>query len=307
MNRDKPVREWEADIRQSVRTYEDFYAEKATQAYRDLRKLVAADVEVVLRETHNLTRVDAAAIRQLSARENGLKDPEAWLTILGSACIPPRPKNRFMDQFEYMFGTPWDRSAQWDAKTAQFLNEILDPQVMENPHGILTSKITDSRFEHAVIPYLHSDAQCEALNKYLEAAGYKNLTAEKPPRSIYFAEDVKKSTTKAERQAKVAARARVTSQTGVYVVEPGKNDGHIDTLIHSHQGSLIYVERKSTSGSGIGNRMNENLVRKAKSPGLYILFIWGYFATSALKDLEKYEIDWAWQHRPEDLDKILGK
>jgi len=298
---------WNADIETSVRYYNAWFVKYAPPTFRKVRAKAVATVNKALSGLKSLCDLDDDIL---------IENPDV-LTILRQMTCPPLARERLaglarvssavVKGFEE--GTARQSTRAENApKIMDVIRDLIDTDLLS---WIDTSEVP-TKTETDLASYVISDRLCGALTDpqirneqerrqiraitdYLEGKGY----AEANPRTY-----------KDLMPGEYAIHLNVTVNVGEGQTKNLAGDVTIMPK-KSKRGDLpIFVEAKSA-----GDYTNVNKRRKEEASKVhqlrdtygdvrYVLFLGGYFDSGYLGYEAANGIDWIWEHRIEDMEKL---
>src|SRR6266481_8267942 len=316
INADKPHL-WKDDIRASVDQFNQWFMKFAPKAYRDTRKETIESVEQGLTLTKDLTTITPDVIKA---------NPGILPTLRMSTC-PPLARDRLIglaDSSKNLVGTlaegklpPHLAKDLLDAhlkKITAILSKMLDVDIFpwieekrkpSKEERYRSSTIVADRLCGAVAEPIVRNAQekrqLALIEKYLTDRGYKlkahpgaTPLKQMEPGTFSFRLNVLVKPSKAE-----AKTVKIP----------------IDAVIQPKRAKLphlpILIEAKSAGDfTNVNKRRKEEAIKinylKAThgKDVVFVLFLCGYFDAAYLGYEAAEGIDWIWEHRTEDLDKL---
>lgn len=317
INLDKP-RLWKKDINQSVDLYNTWFMYFAPKAYRETRVSTAKSVEEALKETNYLNSVSPALLQ---------RHPEV-LPILRMSTCPPIARDRLvglagvtkslvqnMEDSENPHISPRMQRARLITelqRISDIINKMADPDIFtwipekrtpDETEIIRSSTIVADRLCGAVADPIIRNAQekrqLAAITKLLQSKGYvsaKNGVSydEMIPGTFSFHTNVP---------------VYVAGEQGETVNIP------VDVAImplSAQSGDMpLLLEAKSAGDfTNVNKRRKEEAVKMQQlrntygSNVSYSLFLCGYFDSGYLGYEAAEGIDWIWEHRINDLEKL---
>lgn len=317
VNLDKPHL-WKKDINQSVDLYNTWFMYFAPKAYRETRVSTAKSVEEALKETNYLNSVSPALLQ---------RHPEV-LPILRMSTCPPIAKDRLvglagvtkslvqnMEDSENPHISPRMQRARLITelqRISDIINKMADPDIFtwipekrtpDETEIIRSSTIVADRLCGAVADPIIRNAQekrqLAAITKLLQSKGYvsaKNGVSydEMIPGTFSFHTNVP---------------VYVAGEQGETVNIP------VDVAImplSAQSGDMpLLLEAKSAGDfTNVNKRRKEEAVKMQQlrntygSNVSYSLFLCGYFDSGYLGYEAAEGIDWIWEHRINDLEKL---
>lgn len=317
INLDKPHL-WKKDINQSVDLYNTWFMYFAPKAYRETRVSTAKSVEEALKETNYLNSVSPALLQ---------RHPEV-LPILRMSTCPPIARDRLvglagvtkslvqnMEDSENPHISPRMQRARLITelqRISDIINKMADPDIFtwipekrtpDETEIIRSSTIVADRLCGAVADPIIRNAQekrqLAAITKLLQSKGYvsaKNGVSydEMIPGTFSFHTNVP---------------VYVAGEQGETVNIP------VDVAImplSAQSGDMpLLLEAKSAGDfTNVNKRRKEEAVKIQQlrntygSNVSYSLFLCGYFDSGYLGYEAAEGIDWIWEHRINDLEKL---
>lgn len=317
VNLDKPHL-WKKDINQSVDLYNTWFMYFAPKAYRETRVSTAKSVEEALKETNYLNSVSPALLQ---------RHPEV-LPILRMSTCPPIARDRLvglagvtkslvqnMEDSENPHISPRMKRARLITelqRISDIINKMADPDIFtwipekrtpDETEIIRSSTIVADRLCGAVADPIIRNAQekrqLAAITKLLQSKGYvsaKNGVSydEMIPGTFSFHTNVP---------------VYVAGEQGETVNIP------VDVAImplSAQSGDMpLLLEAKSAGDfTNVNKRRKEEAVKMQQlrntygSNVSYSLFLCGYFDSGYLGYEAAEGIDWIWEHRINDLEKL---
>lgn len=317
VNLDKPHL-WKKDINQSVDLYNTWFMYFAPKAYRETRVSTAKSVEEALKETNYLNSVSPALLQ---------RHPEV-LPILRMSTCPPIARDRLvglagvtkslvqnMEDSENPHISPRMQRARLITelqRISDIINKMADPDIFtwipekrtpDEAEIIRSSTIVADRLCGAVADPIIRNAQekrqLAAITKLLQSKGYvsaKNGVSydEMIPGTFSFHTNVP---------------VYVAGEQGETVNIP------VDVAImplSAQSGDMpLLLEAKSAGDfTNVNKRRKEEAVKMQQlrntygSNVSYSLFLCGYFDSGYLGYEAAEGIDWIWEHRINDLEKL---
>lgn len=317
INRDKPDL-WKNDVIQSIDLYNSWFMEFAPRAFRDTRIITARNVEKALKDTQYLLDISVDMLK---------RHPDV-LPILRMAACPPIAQDRLVglsgtskslvQNMENsinprisprMKGTALDGELQKicdtiirmaDPDIFVWLPEHRTPTEIEIVHS--TTIIADrlcGTMTNPIIRNAQEKRQLTAIRKYLYEKKYKEAVpgtrySNMNPGTFSFHTNV---------SVKVSPHAEAAVNIPVDVVIMPES---------YHKGTMpLFVEAQSAGDfTNVNKRRKEEAakmqqLRNTFGDGIsYNLFLCGYFDSGYLGYEAAEGIDWIWEHRIEDLEKL---
>ncbi len=315
VNLDKPNR-WKADIAQSVDMYNNWFMKFAPKAFRDTRVQTTKDVEATLRATDNLTKISPSILRDnpevLPTLRMSTCPPLAVDRLIGLAAIPNSLVYRIENEKKLpsrLKGTALDAELR---KIGDIIERMADPDIFawlnrstpptkEEIHRaatIVADRLCGS-VANPIIRNAQEKRQLASIKAWLEAKRYKLIPSGD---GIKF-KDMSPGTFSFRMNVPVA-------------LEDGKQVNiPVDAVImpkKTKRGDLpIFFEAKSAGDfTNVNKRRKEEAAKMTQLRHTYgrkvrfNLFLCGYFDSGYLGYEAAEGIDWAWEHRINDLAKF---
>ena len=317
INLDKPQL-WKNDINSSVDLYNTWFMEFAPKAFRETRVTTAQSVEQALKETNYLNNISPAILES---------HPEV-LPILRMSTCPPIARDRLvglagvskslvqnMEDTENPHVSPRMKKSQLSIelqKISNIIQKMADPDIFtwlsekRNPEEaeiLRSSTIVADRLCGAVADPIIRNAQekrqLAAITDLLENKGYRLAEAgtrydEMPAGTFSFHTNVP---------------VFVAGTDGEMVNIPV--DVAIMPLTAKTGDIPLFIEAKSAGDfTNVNKRRKEEAVKMQQLKNTfgndvsYSLFLCGYFDSGYLGYEAAEGIDWIWEHRISDLEKL---
>jgi len=316
INADKPHL-WKADTQASVDQFNKWFMKFAPKAYRDTRRKTIESVERGLTLTRDL----------LTITPHVLKVNPSILPTLRMSTWPPLARDRLIglvNSTKNLVGCleegklpPQMAVADLDAhieKITGILSQMLDVDIFPwlekkrkptKEERYRSSTIVADRLCGAVADPIIRNAQekrqLALIQKYLEARDYK-LKAHPPATPINQMTPGTFSF-----RLNVLAKTSAAEAKGVKIP--------VDAVIQPKNAKLphlpIFIEAKSAGDfTNVNKRRKEEATKINQLKGTYgqdvvfVLFLCGYFDAAYLGYEAAEGIDWIWEHRSQDLDRL---
>ncbi len=313
MNRDHPDR-WKTDIAASVDMYNDWFMRFAPSAFRETRVHTTSRVRNAFTMTANLTQITAKALQE---------HPEILATLRMCAC-PPLAVDRLIGLAGVMPGlvrtmeskhrvpprSEVTKLTEQLEKIADILRRMTDPDILvwigrakppsrvelQRAASIIADRLCGA-FANPIIRNAQEQRQLAAIKSWLEDRGYAQI---KPREGTKF--DAMKPGTFGFRMNVPVGSGETDRSLNIPV------DAAIMPKVSAAGDFPILLEAKSA-----GDYTNTNKRRKEEATKIaqlraaygerirYVLFLCGYFDTGYLGYEAAEGIDWAWEHRIDDL------
>lgn len=317
INLDKPQL-WKNDINSSVDLYNTWFMEFAPKAFRETRVTTAQSVEKALQETNYLNNLSPAILEQ---------HPEV-LPILRMSTCPPIARDRLvglagvskslvknMENTENPHVSPRMKKSQLTVelkKISDIIKKMADPDIFtwlsdnrspEEAEIIRASTIVADRLCGAVADPIIRNAQekrqLAAITVLLESKGYRLAEIgthfdEMPAGTFSFHTNVPVFVAGSEGET-------VNIPVDVAIMPLSANTDDIP----------LFIEAKSAGDfTNVNKRRKEEAVKMQQLKNTfgnnvsYSLFLCGYFDSGYLGYEAAEGIDWIWEHRISDLEKL---
>jgi len=312
INADKPHL-WKADIAASVDLFNTWFLEFAPRAYRETRLQTTKQVEELLMLTHDLTAITPEIV----------KEHPGILPMLRMATCPPLARDRLiglagankslvltMESGRIAIRMPATALNENLERVCGTITKMLDVDIFPWLEGKRTAG-TEERYRASTIV---ADRRCGAasdpiirnaqekrqlalIGDYLQKKGYR-------PKPHPVTEPLRDMTpgTYAFRMVVVAG-------------EPYRVNIPVDVVLQPKEPSAdkipVLIEAKSAGDfTNVNKRRKEEATKIRQIRGAYgeearfVLFLCGYFDSGYLGYEAAEGIDWIWEHRIEDLEKL---
>ena len=317
INRDKPDL-WKCDIIQSVDLYNSWFMEFAPSAFRETRVFTAKRVELALIDTNYLQDISVDLLKN---------HPEV-LPILRMSTCPPIARDRLvglagvtkslvenMENISNPRVSPRmaeDRLLKELTKIANTINRMADPDIfvwlyegraptdeeVQRCATIIADRLCGAVAD-PIIRNAQEKRQLTAITKFLSDRGYIEASlgtkySEMIPGTFSFHTDV---------PVYVAERSEDTVNIPVDVVILSKSakNGEFPLLIEAKSAGDFTNVNKRRKEEAAKMRQLKNTYGEEVS---YSLFLCGYFDSGYLGYEAAEGIDWIWEHRISDLEKL---
>jgi hypothetical protein len=312
INADKPT-QWKADIAASIDHYNAWFMRFAPRTYRNKRVEVTGHVEDALVASADLADVSTAA----------LQSNPGMLPVLRMCCCPPLARERLaglagvkktlIEKLEEGSLPSRTKPAVLESSLGQVvkvLSELLDtdlfpwlgrgdrPETEERHRAstIVADRLCGSMSD-PIIRNAQEKRQLDLIGAYLRKKGYRQKahSANKPLTEM-------ESGTYAFRMNVLVGGARRIKIPIDVVIQPTKP---------RPSGLPILIEAKSAGDfTNVNKRRKEEAKKMAQLKAQlgddveFVLFLCGYFNAGYLGYEAADGMDWIWEHRIEDLDKL---
>ncbi len=317
INRDKPDL-WKNDILQSVDLYNRWFMEFAPKAFRDTRVTTADRVERALIDTNYLEDISAESLKS---------HPEV-LPILRMSTCPPIARDRLvglagvskslvknMEDAEDPRVSPRmaaERLAEELAKIAHIINRMADPDIFvwlpekrrpTEQEVRRSATVVADRLCGAVADPIIRNAQekrqLAAIAGFLHDRGYIEARAGKKYNEMIagtFSFHTNVPVSVAE-----GAEDKINIPVDVVILPKSAHDGDLPLLIEAKSAGDFTNVNKRRKEEATKMRQLRNTYSHTVS---YSLFLCGYFDPGYLGYEAAEGIDWIWEHRISDLEKL---
>jgi hypothetical protein len=314
INADKPHL-WKADTRASVDQFNQWFMKFAPKAYRDTREKTIESVEQGLARTKDLTIITPEVIKANSAilpvlrmstcpplardRLIGLADSSKNLVgCLEMGKLPPKLSSVLLG--EHLGRITRILSNMLDVDIFPWLQEKRRPTKGERYRS---STIVADRLCSAVAEPIVRNAQEKRqlllIEEYLTARGYR----QKAPRATTPLAEMEPGTFTFRLNVKVKSADSKNINIPVdAVIQPKKAKlPNLPILIEAKSaGDFTNVNKRRKEEATKVNQLKATYGRKV----IFVLFLCGYFDAAYLGYEAAEGIDWIWEHRTEDLDRL---
>ncbi len=313
VNADKPHL-WKQDIALSVDLYNNWFMQFAPGAYRNTRIITAQQVESALAWTNNLTDITPTILRQhpsvLPILRMATAPPIARDRLIGLAGVLPNlvknmeEKQRIPPKMESaLIDTELEKISQVFAQLIDkdifpWLDSGIDPtEVQIHRAATIVADRLCGAVADPIIRNAQEQRQLAIIREWLEARGYLYVPGGTglrfntiQPGNFAFRLNIPVNLQSGSKQVNIPVDA---------IIMP----------LQSSPGDLpLLIEAKSAGDfTNPNKRRKEEAVKVAQLKSSYgnevnfILFLCGYFDSGYLGYEAAEEIDWAWEHRVDDL------
>lgn len=306
---------WKIDVEASVDMYNDWFMKFAPLAFREERKKTTVAVKQMLEDTGNLRRLTPQILSKSPEilpslrmstcppiavdRLVGLaRTSKSLVNSLESGVLPPRMRDNLLeDELEKICSTLRklldDDMLPWLAKAK---DQPTEEQLLRSA-SVIADRLCGAQ-TNPIIRNAQEKRQLEAISKWLTDRGYKQIDphpADQHPNTMP--------------RGTFAQRMNVRARKDESLIVPV--DVCVQPICLRSNKMPIFVEAKSA-----GDFTNVNKRRKEESEKLtqlrarfgdsvqYVLFLCGYFDAGYLGYEAAEGIDWVWEHRINDFEKL---
>jgi len=314
VNLDKPHL-WKADVAASVDMYNEWFMEFAPVAFRETRIAVTKDVEQTLERTGNLANITAGVLREhpevLSTLRMSTCPPLAVDRLIGLSGVSPSLV-RSMEKGRLPTRLKSSALVAELEKLVDIIERMADPDVFSwldsesepteadvyRAATIVADRLCGS-VANPIIRNAQEKRQLRVIGAWLDSRGYSftptgsGLSFDKLPAGSYaFHMNV---------PVKQGEEKTVKLPVDVVVAAPTMVSGEIPLLIEAKSaGDFTNVNKRrkeeATKMAQLAQTYGENVK--------FVLFLCGYFDSGYLGYEAAEGIDWIWEHRIDDLEKL---
>lgn len=316
VNRDKPDW-WKQDITQSVDMYNDWFMRFAPRAYRTTRIRTTRDVTATLKETKNLTDINAELLKAKPAILPSLRmstcPPLAVDRLIGLAgvsrnlikvmerdkSLPSRMPQRGLDSDLEKIGFIIEKMA--DPDIFVWLRRGDDPSEQElyRAAAIVADRLCGA-IANPIIRNAQEKRQLAAIGEWLTALNYRNLPVSEAakydrmePGTFSFRLNIPVEQEATSNTINVPVDAVVMPKTA--------GAGELPLLIEAKSaGDFTNVNKRRKEEAAKMSQLRRTYGRDVR----FILFLCGYFDSGYLGYEAAEGIDWVWEHRIGDLQEF---
>lgn len=310
VNLDKP-HNWKEDIARSVDFYNSWFLRFAPKTYRDTRVLVTKSVEAMLRRTDNLRAVTASELRA----------HPSILPALRMSTAPPIARDRLVG----LAGVSKSLVESMEK------DHRLPPKMALGAQGVQLARIADLIMRLSdvdIFPWLADKRAPSADERYRAATIVADRLCGAQADPIVRNAQEKRMIGKIKKWLEKRGYTDRSGRTTLEDMEPGtfafrlpvvglKDDNEpvnipVDAVVMPQKAKVgelpLMIEAKSAGDfTNVNKRRKEEatkvlqLRRKHGALVRYVLFLCGYFDSGYLGYEAAEGIDWAWEHRIDDL------
>lgn len=311
INNDK-VQSWKEDVAKSVDYYNQWFLNFAPETYRETRKSTAAQVSDALELSNFLTHISADNIKNnpkiLSILRMSTRPPIARDRLIGLAGvssnlvgslelkgkIPVRMSPVELDEQLERISSVIEKLADNDIFT--WLDEKRKPNKEEEARAsIIIADRLCGMLADPIIRNAQEKRQLEKVGAWLESQGYQYNKAgtfeSLPPGTYSFRLNVPVTIGANSRKVNIPVdaviRPRDTSRKPILIEAKSAGD-FTNTNKRRKEEAVKYAQIKATYGDDMP----------------FLLFLCGYFDSGYLGYEAAEGIDWIWEHRIEDFEKL---
>lgn len=314
VNRDKPDL-WKKDILQSVDLYNKWFMEFAPEAFRDTRITTATRVEQALVDTNYLENISVDLLKS---------HPEV-LPILRMSTCPPIARDRLiglagvskslvknMEDAKDPRVSPRmaaGRLSEELAKIVCIINKMADPDIfvwlpekrkptereVQRSATVVADRLCGAVAD-PIIRNAQEIRQLKAIAGFLQNRGYVEASTgtrynEMTAGTFLFHTNV----------PVLVAEKKINIQVDVVILPKSAHDGDFPCLIEAKSAGDFANVNKRRKEEAIKMQQFKNTYGDIVS---YNLFLCGYFDSGYLGYEAAEGIDWIWEHRISDLEKL---
>ncbi len=313
VNSNRPDR-WKADIAQSVDMYNDWFLKFAPDAYRTTRVQTTSDVDSTLEATANLTDIGVALLRTnprvLPTLRMATCPPLAVDRLIGLAGVPSNLVKTMEKDGRLPPRMSRQRSDAALGNIAAIIQRMADPDILvwlergDTPSAqeryraatIIADRLCGA-VANPIIRNAQEKRQLDAIAAWLEPRGYVSLQTEgqrsyenMPPGTFSFRMNIAAEQEGTGRQVTIPVDAVVMPKTA--------KAGDLPLLIEAKSaGDFTNVNKRRKEEAAKMSQLRQSYGVNVK----FILFLCGYFDSGYLGYEAAEGIDWAWEHRIDDL------
>ncbi|MCL2680038.1 MAG: XamI family restriction endonuclease [Coriobacteriia bacterium] len=339
MNADK-ISKWKLDIVHSITLHNDWFMESAPDAFAEARDRTIVQVEAAFAATDDLTTITASAITRnptaLSVLRKMTAPPITRDKMMSMARVPKSLLVGMEKYGEIPTSLAEDFVSDGLDRLADIIEQMLDYQIFpwveaghkatDEQRALAIERIADRMCftkAESIVGRAQKNSQLTALQEWLEARGYGHVR-------LASAHDIGSArpgtfslrTDKSDLQKAGNTHLRKHAlhiPVDMIIQSPSRLGAHKQKDAAAAEGRPVLVDVKAASQlpapatHGTNQRQQRKdettkFVQLKKIYGddlLYVLVLRGYYDAGYLNFLAEAGVDWAWEHRLDDL-KMLG-
>ncbi len=315
VNSGKP-RRWKDDIARSVDLYNDWFVNFAPKAYRETRQTTTVQVASALRDTKDLLDISPSALRAhpkvLPMLRMATAPPLARDRLIGLAKVSRNLVASMEEEGRIPPQMPEERVTQELATIGGVIRRLADPDIFTwleagtppsvheqyRAATIVADRLCGS-IANPIIRNAQERRQLATIKQWLEARGYAHTAPSQvdalralAPGTFTFRLNV---------PVTLADGGRVNVPIDTVVMPQKRKRGRLPLLLEAKSaGDLTNVNKRRKEEA-----VKVTQLRATYGQGVqYILFLCGYFDSGYLGYEASEGIDWVWEHRLDDLEKL---
>ncbi len=314
-NNDSPER-WNADIAQSVDFYNSWFLEAAPLAFRQVRSTAEATVRAAIAATNNLRNIGVSTLSNdpaiLATLRMATAPPIAVDRLIGLAQVP----SSMVKRMEKVNALPTRQTTdELDANLRaliDIISRLLDRDLfvwlqrngepttaeIERAASVVADRMTGA-ITNPALRGAQERRQLESIRHWLEAREYRDIADDDDFRF----------------DAMAPGTFRIRANVPAALTDDRDVNIPVDVAIMPQRATTrdypILLEAKSAGDfTNVNKRRKEeaakvNQLRRAYGRRIrLVLFLGGYFDSGYLGYEAAERIDWVWEHRPDDFEKI---
>ena len=314
-NRDKPDR-WKSDIARSVDLYNKWFMEFAPEAFRTARSETSGSVTEALAATSDLRNLTAASLRARPASLKTLRlstaPPLAADRLSGLADVPRNMVKRMESHDSLPQRMPpkilTDNLDKLTKVIGQMADEDLFVWLVDNrsptePERERAVAVVSDRLSGAtadpIIRNAQESRQMSLLKSWLEEQGYLEI----PVDQRYALDEMEPGSFRLRASIPINQQSgrQVNIPVDVAVMPKGAGKRDFPVAIEAKSaGDFANVNKRRKEEAAKATQLRDTYGRGVS----FALFLCGYFDSGYLGYEAAEDIDWVWEHRPDDLVEL---
>lgn len=310
---------WKDDIKKSVDSYNRWFINFAPEAFKKVRNTTIEKVEGVFHDTNNLTNI---SIDSLSSSPQNLQvlrmatcPPLARDRLIGIAGISKNLVNKMEDKDNPTLPKrmPVDTLNYELSKAINLINQLLDTDILTWINEPITP--TDEEVYRAItiiadrlcgadtnpiIRNAQEDRQLEKLEELFKKKGYRLKNKEHNIFSMEPGEYAKHINIPVTTEGK---KINISIDWAFVPINHSQKALKLPILVEAKSaGDFTNVNKRRKEEA---QKMSQLVSNYGKENVRYILYLTGYFDAGYLGYEAAEGIDWFWEHRISDIEKLL--
>lgn len=310
---------WKDDIKKSVDSYNSWFINFAPEAFKKVRNTAIEKVEGVFHDTNNLTNISIDSLsnspQNLQVLRMATCPPLARDRLIGIAGISKNLVNKMEDKDNPTLPKrmPVDTLNYELSKAINLINQLLDTDILTWINEPITP--TDEEVCRAItiiadrlcgadtnpiIRNAQEDRQLEKLEELFKKKGYRLKNKEHNIFSMEPGEYAKHINIPVTTEGK---KINISIDWAFVPINHSQKALKLPILVEAKSaGDFTNVNKRRKEEA---QKMSQLVSNYGKENVRYILYLTGYFDAGYLGYEAAEGIDWFWEHRISDIEKLL--
>ena len=312
---------WKKDIAESVNYYNNWFIECAPDIYKENKTRASQSVRVTFEHTDALRNISPDILRNYPSLISVLRvstcPPLARDRLIGLAQVPRNMVNSMESEDNPSIPTKMDESEirQNLNRICNVILKLIDHDVFpwiktsrdptddekKRAFSIITDRLCGA-LSNSIIRNSQEQKQLRSIAEWLKSKGYEYINSHEVnnknpvPGTFTFRHNIEVFMGEIS-----SAEKNVNVPVDVYIVKKDYKKGDAPILIEAKSaGDFVNVNKRRKEEAQKMSLINRLYGHKAH----YVLFLSGYFNIGYLEYEAAEGIDWVWEHRISDLEKI---